>query len=137
MAQSPPAARSGTGNSRPSTLRALAAYAAFLALAWSFLAPHAAAHRSNETFRDVACSLAESHPNAPAHLESAESGIHPGCLACWLQLGTGAALPTPAAALSGLSTYGSVATVDVLFASPILPSLAPARAPPPLSLLSA
>lgn len=137
MALSPPAARLGAGNSRPSVLRALAAYAAFLALAWSFLAPHAAAHRSNETFRDVACSLSESHPNAPAHLESAEAGIHSGCLACWMQLGTGAALATPTAVLAGLSRYGSVASAGVVPVSPILPALAPARGPPSLPRLSA
>jgi hypothetical protein len=132
------------GSRSPATLTAMASpphafrrisisALALIALAWSILAPLAEAHRSTESFRDQPGVLGDSHPDAPAHLESAAIGIHPGCSTCWLQMATGTALQRPAPELPlRLLAQGTAAAPAVVAAATAAASLAPARAPPSL-----
>lgn len=116
-------------------LRVLLAIAACLGLAFEGVTPHdMAADRAGAVSR---MEIAESaiHPDDPAHLEQAEMKVHPGCVACLLQLETRTVLGHPPVPLPPLARDAHAAASAVRPSSQDVALFGPARAPP--ALLSA
>jgi hypothetical protein len=114
----------------PAWLRGAVAFLAFLTLALGSVAPHDIA--VDQAGRGSRVEIAESaiHPSAPAHFEAAEIKVHPGCVACLLQLQTRTVLGHAPVPQPPVARGASVAApIDGVPSS--TPSLCgPARAPP-------
>jgi hypothetical protein len=110
--------------------RPLLALVAGLALAFGMSAPHDMAVELAGVVSPVEIAETAVHPGDPAHFEDAELKLHPGCVACLLQLGSSSVLSRPPAPLPPLS-QGSDFVAPIARLSSAKPSLlGPARAPP-------
>ncbi len=117
--------------------RALLVLAAFLGMVFDGMVPHDMAVDRSGGAASVEVSQSAVHPGDPAHIEQrAEMEVHPGCVACLLQMAT-RTVPGPAPLPLPPLTPGVRAVAPVTVASSQDSSLlGPARAPP-ASLLSA
>lgn len=118
--------------------RLLLVLAACFGLAADGVVPHdLAVDRSGTASRSVEVSQSAVHPGDPAHMEQrAEMEVHPGCVACLLQMATRtvpgpAPLPLPPLT-PNVQAVAPVVAVSSQDGSLLLPSRAP-----PASFLSA
>lgn len=110
--------------------RPLFALLAGLALAFGMAVPHDEAVEQAGMVSKVEVAETAVHPGDPAHFESAELKIHPGCMACLLQLGSSTVLgPSPALPLP-LPPDRNLAVAVERASSGSISLLGPARAPP-------
>jgi hypothetical protein len=111
-------------------LRGVVAFLAFLALALGSTAPHDMAVEYAGAGSQVEIAESAVHPSDPAHFEAAEIKVHPGCVACLLQLETRTVLGHSPRPLPPLARVASrTALVEAVPAS-IACLFGPARAPP-------
>ncbi|HYU33687.1 MAG TPA: hypothetical protein VEW48_16160 [Thermoanaerobaculia bacterium] len=110
--------------------RPFLALLAGLALALGMMAPHDVAMDLAGMISPVEIAETAVHPLLPVHVEDAEIKVHPGCVACLLQLGSSTIMGRPPAPPLLLPPAGHVAALvaKVSSAKPSLPG--PARAPP-------
>jgi hypothetical protein len=110
--------------------RPLLAVLAGFALACGMLVPHDVSVEQAGLVSQVEIVVTPLHPGAPAHIESAEFKLHPGCVACLLQLGRSTVPSLSPATLPPLPQCGHVVASVVRPSSARLAFLGPARAPP-------
>jgi hypothetical protein len=114
----------------PLALRPILALLAVLALALGMVAPHDAEVERAGIVSTVEIAETAVHPGDPAHVESAKIEVHPGCVACLLQLGSRTVLERAPALPEPLPPGGHVAAPTARIASANTSLLGPARAPP-------
>ena len=113
-----------------SSWRALLALVAGVGLALGMIAPHDPLAEGPGMPAGVEIAEGAIHPNAPTHVESSHTEVHPPCQACLLQIQTQSIQPRPAAILPRPDDDLAVAILSETAASVPVPHLGPARAPP-------
>lgn len=123
--------------SAPSWRRILLVLVTGVALGMASVSPHDPAEEVTGRLGPVEIAKSAVHPEAPAHFESAEVEIHPGCVACLAQLQTGSIPIFLPAGLPVLLENGAIAASTDQSFSLESRRLGPARAPPSVLSLSA